>query len=242
MGGEEGAIGAAAGEELLVRARFDRAALLDDVDAVGADDRLQAVGDDHRRAAHPQRVERRLHFALALRIERRGRLVEQQDRRVLQHRAGDGDALALAAGQLRPLLADAGVVAVGEAHDEIVGVGAARRLDDLRFGCADPPERDVVADRAAEQEHVLRDEGDLAAQRREVDGGDILAVDRRPPAAQRKEALDDAEDRRLAAARGADQGGRLAGLGDEIDAVERVLVRAIGEAAFLYEHDFSSNY
>ena len=95
---------------------------------------------------------------------------------------------------------------------------------------ADPPESDVVADRAAEQEHVLRDEGDFGAQRREVDVGDVLAVDRRPPVAQRIEALDDAEDRRLAAARRADQSRRLVGLGDEIDAVERVLAGAVGEA------------
>ena len=47
---------------------------------------------------------------LHLRIERARRLVEDQDRRVLQQHAGDGDALALAAGQLHAALADVRVV------------------------------------------------------------------------------------------------------------------------------------
>ena len=44
-------------------------------------------------------VQRFLHQPFVLGVERRGRLVEQQDRRVLQNGAGDGEALALAAGQ-----------------------------------------------------------------------------------------------------------------------------------------------
>ncbi len=45
------------------------------------------------------------------RIERRGRFVEQDDRRVLEKGAGDGDALALAAGKLHAVLAAGRVVA-----------------------------------------------------------------------------------------------------------------------------------
>ena len=55
--------------------------------------------------------ERLLDRRLDLRIERRGGLVEDQDRRVLQDHPGDGDPLALAAGELDAALADVGVVA-----------------------------------------------------------------------------------------------------------------------------------
>ena len=58
--------------------------------------------------------ERFLHVALGFRIERGGRFVEQDDRRVLDQRARDGDALALAAGQLHAVLADRRVVAARE--------------------------------------------------------------------------------------------------------------------------------
>ena len=53
-------------------------------------------------------LDRRLDLA----VERRGRLVQHQDRRVLEDDAGDGDALTLAARQLDAALADLGVVAV----------------------------------------------------------------------------------------------------------------------------------
>ena len=107
-----------------------------------------------------------LHQPLGFGIERGRRLVEQDDRRILDQRAGDGDALALAARQLQAVLADRRVVAEREAHDEFVGVRGLGGGDDLVLGCAGLAEGDVLADRAAEQEHVLADIGDLPAQRR----------------------------------------------------------------------------
>ena len=78
-------------------------------------------------------------------IERRGRLVEQDDRRVLEKRAGDRDALALAAGKLHAVLAAGRVVAAVEVHDEIVGVGRLGGGDDLLLARARPTHGDVVA-------------------------------------------------------------------------------------------------
>ena len=60
-------------------------------------------------------LERRLDLALGVAVERRGRLVEDQDRRRLQDGAGDRHALLLAAGQFQPALADLGLVAVAAA-------------------------------------------------------------------------------------------------------------------------------
>ena len=49
-------------------------------------------------------------------VEGAGRLVEDQDRRVLEQGAGDGDPLLLAARQLQPALADLALIAVGQAE------------------------------------------------------------------------------------------------------------------------------
>ena len=68
-------------------------------------------------------VERVLDFLLGVAVERRGGLVQQQDRRPLQDGAGDGDALLLAAGQLQAALADLGVVALRRRADEAVDLG-----------------------------------------------------------------------------------------------------------------------
>ena len=51
-------------------------------------------------------VDRLLDARLGLDVERAGRLVEHQDRRILEDRAGDRDALALAARKLAAALAD----------------------------------------------------------------------------------------------------------------------------------------
>ena len=70
-----------------------------------------------------------LDLALGGRVDRRGGVVEDQDARVGEDRAGDREALALAAGDGQAALADARVVAVREPLDEVVRLGAARRVD-----------------------------------------------------------------------------------------------------------------
>ena len=101
-----------------MRAALGDAAVLKHDDLVGRDDRRQAVRDHDRGAALADQVERRLDLLLGVRIERRGRLVEDQDRRRLEDGAGDRHALLLAARELQPALADHGLVAVGQALDE----------------------------------------------------------------------------------------------------------------------------
>ena len=78
-------------------------------------------------------------------VEARGRLVQDQDRRVGQEGAGDRHPLALAAGQLDAALADQGGVALRQARDEVVGVGEPRRRLDLRLRRAGPAVGDVLA-------------------------------------------------------------------------------------------------
>jgi hypothetical protein len=80
-----------------VVAAFDDTAFVEHDDLVGVDDGRQPVGDDQAGAAGRDRAERRLDRALRQRVERRGRLVEQEDLRALQDEARDGDPLALAA-------------------------------------------------------------------------------------------------------------------------------------------------
>ena len=52
-------------------------------------------------------------------VDRRRGVVEQQDPGVGEQRPGQGDLLALAAGQGQPPLADHGVVALGQGLDEV---------------------------------------------------------------------------------------------------------------------------
>ena len=150
------------------------------------------------------------------RIERRGRLVEHEDRRVLQHDAGDGDALALAARELDAALADMGVVAraaalVLQSRDELVRLAAVRRLDQLRLAGVGAAEQDIVADRAVQQRRVLGDHADLRrAAISCVTVGDVLAVDQDAAALDVVEAQQQVDEGRLAGAGAADEADLLA--------------------------------
>jgi hypothetical protein len=93
---------------------LDDLAALDHQDRIGMHDGVQAVGDDDGGAALAQMLDRLLHLLFGFRIQRCGCFIEQDDRRVLDQRAGDRDALPLAAGKLRAMLADRGVVAERE--------------------------------------------------------------------------------------------------------------------------------
>ena len=138
-------------------------AVLQHQDPVGADHAGQAVRQDQRRAAGHQPVERLLDHRLVLGIDRRQRLVEHQDRRIPQQRTGDGEALALPAGEPRAALADDGLIAVWQRVDEVMRVRGARGGDQLLVAGVGPAEPQIVLDRAVEQIGVLRDDGDHPA-------------------------------------------------------------------------------
>ena len=173
----EPAVGAGAGHEFLVGADLGDAAALEDDDAVGAAHGGHAVGDDEDGAALHEVGERCLHEGFALGVERGGGFVEDQDGRVLQDGARDGEALAFAAGEARTFLADDGVVALGHAEDEVVRERHARGV--LHAGERDVglAVGDVVAHGVVEQDGLLRDFADLLAQRGDGDVAEIVAVD-----------------------------------------------------------------
>ena len=87
---------------------------VDDHDAVGQAQRRAAVGDEERGAAGHDLAERGVDLLLGRGVDRRRGVVEDQDPGVGDDGPGQGDALALPAGQREPPLADHGVVAVGQ--------------------------------------------------------------------------------------------------------------------------------
>ncbi len=74
--------------------------------------------------------------------------------------AGDLDPLALSAAEVRAALADQAVVVPGSRRDVVVNARVLQRLRYLRLADRRIPQREVVANRALEQEDVLVDIGD----------------------------------------------------------------------------------
>lgn len=137
-------IDAAVADQALMRALFDNPALIYDENAVGFQHRCQAMGDDERRAAVHQTVKRLLHQRLAFGVERGGCLVKQQHGRVLQDGAGNGDALALAAGERDAAFADFGLITLVQPGDEFVGLRGKSCSADLVARGSGTAEGDVV--------------------------------------------------------------------------------------------------
>ena len=157
------------------------------------------------------------HDAARVRVQRRQRLVEQQHRRVARQRARERDALALAARQVRRLLAR-----------EVGDVEALEQLVDARRAA----ERDVRAHGHVRKERVLlEDEPDRARLGRQVDAG--LRVEPRPLAERDPAAVGvrksghRAQHRRLAGPRRADERHGVA-LDGQLD-VERKRPKAEGD-------------
>ena len=77
------------------------------------------MGNDEAGAAFAQHAQRLLDAAFAFGVQRGGSFVENQDRRVFEQRAGDGQALALAARQAQAVVADHGIEALRQAAHEL---------------------------------------------------------------------------------------------------------------------------
>ena len=113
--------------------------------------------------------------------------------------------------RLAPRSSIDGVVALRQLRDELVGAGEPRRLhdDDARHGGI--AERDVLVDRAVEQDVFLQHDADLAAQPAGIELGDVDAVEHHLARSRAVEALHELGEARLAGAGMADEADHLAG-------------------------------
>ena len=205
------AIGAVAADQLGVPAGLDDAPLVEHQDAVGADHARQPMRQDQGRASGREAVDRLLDHRLVFGVDRGESLVEDQDRRIAQQRAGDRQALALPAGQHDPALADHRRITLRQGHDELVRVGVARRGFELLPVGVRLAEPQILLDRAVEEIRVLMDDGDHPAQRLGVERLQIVAADPHRSALRVEEAQQQARDRGFARAAGADDADLLAG-------------------------------
>ena len=85
-----------------------------DENDIGISDGRQSVRDGDRGTSPRHRIQCVLHDPLRDRVERAGRLVEDEYRRILQQNPRDRYALLLAPGESIAPFADEGVVPVGE--------------------------------------------------------------------------------------------------------------------------------
>ena len=158
-------------------AAFGKASAVDDMDSIRIEDSCQTVCDDDGCAALGQLGERALYGLLRLAVERRGRLIEKDNRRVSKKGAGNRDPLPLAAGKLTAQLADLRLVAGGQALDEMMRIGCLGCGDECFISRIFDAGGDIVAYCPVKQKDVLAHERDIAAQRMKRYIAKVLRID-----------------------------------------------------------------
>jgi hypothetical protein len=139
-----------------VGAPFHNATRIEDENLAGVLHGGEAVRDDEDGTSLEQSVDGFLHQALRLGVQRGGGFVEDEDRRIDEQGARNGETLALSSGEARTAFTENGVVPVRQRHDEVVRVGRARGGVDLRV--AEAPAGgigDVLPHGIVEEDRVL---------------------------------------------------------------------------------------
>ncbi len=162
-----------------MRAPVDDPAALEVHDLVGQRDGRLAVGDHDQGGVVAAVPEAGQDPGLDLRVHRRRRVVEDQQPRPAHQGTGQGDALALAAGEGRAALAQRGVQAVGERRHEAVGLGRAQRRPDVGVGHVGA-QGDVAAHGVVEEERRLGDDRDRLGQAAAAQVAQVDAVHEDP--------------------------------------------------------------
>ena len=178
------------------------------------------MGDDKGGAALHQPVHALLHQLLCAGVDGGRGLVQDQDRRVRNGGAGDGEELPLALAQIGPIAGEDCLVAIRKPPDKAVGVGQLRGGNALLIGGLQPPVADILHHCASKQVGVLQDDAQGAAKVGFPDFVDIDAVIADFAVLNIVEAIDQIGDGGLSRAGTAHKGDLLSGCGKEFDVVQ----------------------
>src|SRR5438552_3312790 len=137
---------------------------------------------DQETGAAVHQVTHRFHDdGLGFQVYGAGWLVQDQDRGVLKEGASKSDALTLSAREANPSLADLRVVTVRQVLDELVDV---RRLcggNNLLHASCGPRVGDVFGDAAGKENGILRNDGGLVAQIRQLVVAKVNSIKKNAP-------------------------------------------------------------
>src|SRR5579884_2717529 len=138
--------------QLPVRSLFHNLTASDHDDFIDVSKRTQAVRNHNHRASDNQLIQSAHDFALGFHIHARGWLVQDEDGRVSQDGARDGDALALTEREIFSLLVNLGVIAA-PVHNGLVNLRPFCCINNIFQARAGPTYFDVIAEGSLEQHH-----------------------------------------------------------------------------------------
>jgi hypothetical protein len=142
-------------DQLGVLAAFDDTTCLHHQNFVYGFETKQPMGNQQRSAASHQSLNIPHHLDFDQWIEMGRGFVQNQNGRIAEQGASNGKALALAAAKTQSLLANPGVVTVGQGLDELMQVGLFRRSNQLGFADFRPGQEQVIPNGAIKQVGLL---------------------------------------------------------------------------------------
>jgi len=170
-----------------------------------------------------------LHEQLGKGVDVRGGLVQDQDARIGQERAGEGYQLPLADAEVLAALANYGFVARGQLRDQLMGADDTSGVLNLGIRRGQAAIANVVANRPGEKKRFLQDHADLRAKRLLCYVADVISVDEHLPAFHVVEPLQQAGNRALPRAGRPNDGDGLPGFDVQVEIIEHGHIRLVAE-------------
>ena len=185
--------------------RCDQPTAIDHRNAIGMANGGQPMRNDDHRAPRHQSFERQLHHPLAFRVKRTGGFVEQEYGTIRENSAGDGQTLALPAGQPHAAFAEITAVTLGQLVDELRGIGGLAGSAHVVVASIGAPIAHVVGHAGREDDRILRHQRHAGPQCLRIGAPDIHAIDTDGARLRIVEPQQQLEHRGLAGTRGPDQ-------------------------------------
>lgn len=135
--------------ELLVRAALNDLPAIEDYDFIAIADRAQAMRHNQTCAASPFDIF--IDVVLRDGVQRGGRFIQDENRRMQGERPGNFQTLTLAGAKIGAVFGDCTAIALSSRQNVVVDARVLRRLNHGIFGRRIVPERQVVAHRPFEQ-------------------------------------------------------------------------------------------
>ena len=132
--------------------------------------------DDEAGPAGHQPFQRLLDEPFGRRVDAGSRLVQDEQRRVLQQRPRDAHPLLLAHAELHASFTDPRIIPIPQAFDELIAVGGARGGEQFLLARIKPPIKNVLAESAVEEKRFLADDGNLRAQGVQGHSSEVLPI------------------------------------------------------------------
>ena len=135
---------------------FDNRTAFQDDDLIRAADGGKAVSNHQSGSAINQTLERLLDQRFRFSVNGRRGFIQDEDRAILQDGPGDGNSLFLTAGKLYPAFADDCLQPFGHMLNELIHVGDVHRPVERFFARFRIAEKDIFADAAIKEKHILQ--------------------------------------------------------------------------------------